>query len=67
MANRYIYTLEGISRLKATVKEGVRWTGAATAMLPRIVPEEGVILAGKFIPGGVRSLETPGTGKSSLR
>lgn len=45
--------LDEIPRLKAAVKEGIRWAGAATAMLPRVVPEGGAILAGKFIPGGV--------------
>lgn len=47
-------TLEGIPRLKALVKEGIRWAGAAVAMLPRIVPAGGVELHGKFIPQGVR-------------
>jgi cytochrome P450 len=46
-------SLESISRLRAAVKEGIRWTGAAAAMLPRVVPEGGVVLAGTFIPGGV--------------
>ena len=46
-------TLESIPRLKSAVKEGIRWTGAAAAMLPRVVPEGGVVLAGTFIPGGV--------------
>jgi hypothetical protein len=45
--------LEGIPRLRAAVKEGIRWAGAASAMLPRAVPEGGAMLAGKFIPGGV--------------
>ncbi|TQN68409.1 Cytochrome P450 monooxygenase yanH [Colletotrichum shisoi] len=42
--------LERIPRLKACVKEGIRWAGAAAAMLPRVVPEGGVDLCGKFIP-----------------
>lgn len=46
-------SLEAVPRLKATVKEGIRWTGAAAAMLPRIVPAEGVTLEGFFLPGGV--------------
>jgi cytochrome P450 len=45
--------LEKLPRLKAAIKEGIRWTAAACAMLPRIVPEEGAILCGHFIPGGV--------------
>lgn len=46
-------SLESIPRLRAAVKEGIRWTSAAAAMLPRIVPEGGAELAGTFIPGGV--------------
>ena len=46
--------LENIAKLKASVKEGIRWTGAAAAMLPRVTPPGGVTLDGKFIPGGVR-------------
>jgi cytochrome P450 len=49
-------SLDSIPRLKAAVKEGIRWTGAAAAMLPRVVPEGGAILAGSFIPGGVSYL-----------
>ncbi|GKT44543.1 cytochrome P450 monooxygenase yanH [Colletotrichum spaethianum] len=45
--------LENVSRLKACVKEGIRWAGAAAAMLPRVVPQGGVELCGKFIPEGV--------------
>lgn len=48
--------LESIPRLTACVKEGIRWTGAASAMLPRIVPTGGSLLAGKHIPGGVSPL-----------
>jgi cytochrome P450 len=46
--------LETVAKLKACVKEGIRWAGAATAMLPRVAPAEGVRLAGTYIPGGVR-------------
>ena len=46
-------SLESLPRLKAAVKEVIRWTGAAAAMLPRVVPEGGVTLAGIYIPGGV--------------
>lgn len=46
-------SLENIPRLKACVKEGIRWAGAAAAMLPRVVPQGGVELCGKFIPEGV--------------
>lgn len=49
-------SLEQLPLLKAVVKEGVRWTGAATAMLPRVVPAEGVVLEGIFIPGGVSAI-----------
>lgn len=45
--------LEGTLRLRAAVREGIRWTGAAAAMLPRIVPEGGVVLAGRYISAGV--------------
>lgn len=48
-----INSLEAIPRLRACVKEGIRWTGAAAAMLPRIVPPAGVELFGRFLPGGV--------------
>jgi cytochrome P450 len=47
--------LEAIPRLVACVKEGIRWTGAAVAMLPRVVPQGGTTLAGKYLPGGVRA------------
>ncbi len=46
-------SLESIPRLRAAVKEGIRRTGAAAAMLPRVVPAGGVNLAGNYIPGGV--------------
>jgi cytochrome P450 len=46
-------SLESIPRLTACVKEGIRWAGAAAAMLPRVVPQGGVELCGKFIPEGV--------------
>lgn len=45
--------LENIPRLRALVKEGIRWAGAASAMLPRIVPAGGIEIHGKFIPEGV--------------
>jgi hypothetical protein len=45
--------LEAIPRLRACVKEGIRWAGAAAVMLPRVVPQGGVELHGKFIPEGV--------------
>lgn len=46
-------SLENIPRLRACVKEGIRWAGAAAAMLPRVVPHAGVELCGKLIPEGV--------------
>lgn len=45
--------LERIPRLKACIKEGIRWAGTAAAMLPRIVPPGGVELHGQIVPGGV--------------
>lgn len=45
--------LEAVPRLRACVKEGIRWTGAAAVMLPRLVPQGGIELDGKFIPEGV--------------
>ncbi|PYI01151.1 benzoate 4-monooxygenase cytochrome p450 [Aspergillus sclerotiicarbonarius CBS 121057] len=51
--------LESIPRLRACVKEGIRWTGAAAAMLPRIVPKEGYVLAGKHLPGGTVISSSP--------
>ncbi|OBR06629.1 TRI11 protein [Colletotrichum higginsianum IMI 349063] len=51
--------LESIPRLKACVKEGIRWAGAAAAMLPRVVPEGGVELCGKFIPEGTVVTSSP--------
>ncbi|TEA10796.1 Cytochrome P450 monooxygenase yanH [Colletotrichum sidae] len=52
-------SLENIPRLKACVKEGVRWAGAAAAMLPRVVPKGGVELCGKFLPGGTVLTSSP--------
>ncbi|PMD40842.1 benzoate 4-monooxygenase cytochrome p450 [Hyaloscypha variabilis F] len=52
-------SLESIPRLRAAVKEGIRWTGAAAAMLPRVVPEGGCTLAGTFIPGGTVISSSP--------
>lgn len=46
-------TLEAVPRLRAAVKEGIRWTGAASAMLPRIVPDGEADLFGYFLPAGV--------------
>ncbi|KAF7895481.1 uncharacterized protein EAF01_009443 [Botrytis porri] len=43
-------TLEGIPRLRACVKEGIGWTGAAAAMLPRLVPEGEVEFYVHFLP-----------------
>ncbi|OBU01046.1 hypothetical protein VE01_00916 [Pseudogymnoascus verrucosus] len=51
--------LEALPRLRAAVKEGIRWAGAAAAMLPRIVPKDGATLAGKFIPGGTVISSSP--------
>lgn len=48
-----IATLEGIPRIRACVKEGVRWAGAAAAMLPRVMPQDGVKLHGMFLPEGI--------------
>ena len=45
--------LESLPLLVACVKEGIRWAGAAAAMLPRIVPASGSFLADKHLPGGV--------------
>ncbi|EPE06859.1 benzoate 4-monooxygenase cytochrome p450 [Ophiostoma piceae UAMH 11346] len=52
-------SLEGVPRLKACVKEGVRWAGAAAAMLPRVVPEGGVELLGTFLPAGTVLTSSP--------
>jgi hypothetical protein len=49
--------LEAIPRLRACVKEGIRWTGAAAVMLPRLVPQGGIELHGKFIPEGVSAFQ----------
>ncbi|KAH6667890.1 benzoate 4-monooxygenase cytochrome p450 [Halenospora varia] len=51
--------LEGVPRLRAAVKEGIRWAGAAAAMLPRVVPPDGVVLAGTFVPGGTVISSSP--------
>ncbi|CAK7231579.1 hypothetical protein SBRCBS47491_007981 [Sporothrix bragantina] len=52
-------SLEGVPRLRACVKEGVRWAGAAAAMLPRVVPEGGVELHGTFLPEGTVLTSSP--------
>lgn len=52
--------LDAVPKLKACVKEGVRWAGAAAAMLPRVVPEGGVEVVGGgrgWLPGGVRTMD----------
>ncbi|EED13552.1 cytochrome P450, putative [Talaromyces stipitatus ATCC 10500] len=52
-------SLEAVPKLRACVKEGIRWTGAAAVMLPRVVPQGGVELHGKFIPEGVILSSSP--------
>ncbi|KAL6912555.1 hypothetical protein FSST1_010315 [Fusarium sambucinum] len=52
-------SLENIPRLQACVKEGIRWAGAAAAMLPRIVPPGGIELHGTFIPEGTVLTSSP--------
>ncbi|KAG8668308.1 hypothetical protein FPOAC2_07583 [Fusarium poae] len=52
-------TLENVPRLQAFVKEGIRWAGAAAAMLPRIVPPGGIELHGTFIPEGIVLTSSP--------
>ncbi|KAE8384759.1 cytochrome P450 [Aspergillus alliaceus] len=44
-------TLESTSKLTACVKEGIRWTGAAAAMLPRIFLREAICLQGSTSQG----------------
>ncbi|KAL4878148.1 cytochrome P450 [Aspergillus karnatakaensis] len=51
--------LEAIPSLIAVVKEGVRWTGSAAAMLPRIVPPGGAMLGGIQVPGGTMISSSP--------
>ncbi|KAL3467188.1 cytochrome P450 [Aspergillus heterothallicus] len=51
--------LESIPTLTACVMEGIRWTGAAAAMLPRIVPTGGAVLAGIQVPGGTMVSSSP--------
>ncbi|KAK1459942.1 cytochrome P450 [Colletotrichum melonis] len=52
-------TLENIPRLRACVKEGIRWAGASVAMLPRVVPKGGVELCGNFVPEGTIVTSSP--------
>ncbi|KAI9751283.1 MAG: hypothetical protein M4579_006136 [Chaenotheca gracillima] len=40
--------------LQACLQEALRMHPATGMVLPRVVPEEGVEIAGRFIPGGVR-------------
>ncbi|RGP71262.1 benzoate 4-monooxygenase cytochrome p450 [Fusarium longipes] len=54
-----MHTLENIPRLQACVREGIRWAGAAAAMLPRIVPPGGIELHGIFIPEGTVLTSSP--------
>ncbi|KAL2839496.1 benzoate 4-monooxygenase cytochrome p450 [Aspergillus pseudoustus] len=51
--------LESIPTLTACVMEGIRWTGAAAAMLPRIVPTAGAVLGGVQVPGGTMVSSSP--------
>lgn len=48
-----IGSLDRVPKLVACVKEGIRWAGAAAAILPRIVPTGGTELHGTFVPEGV--------------
>jgi cytochrome P450 len=48
-----IEELEKIPLLVACVKEGIRWTGAAAAVLPRVVPTGGIEFSGYYLPEGV--------------
>ncbi|CAG8082759.1 unnamed protein product [Penicillium olsonii] len=52
-------SLEAIPSLVACVKEGIRWTGAATAMLPRVVPKGGALVEGAELPGGTKVSSSP--------
>jgi cytochrome P450 len=45
--------LETIPLLSACVKEGIRWAGAAAAVMPRVVPQSGAELLGVYLPPGV--------------
>ncbi|OKL64145.1 hypothetical protein UA08_00888 [Talaromyces atroroseus] len=54
-----IASLEVVPKLRACVKEGIRWAGAAAVMLPRVVPQGGVELHGKFIPEGIILSSSP--------
>ena len=54
MIRRMIYK-KGVlmSRQTAVIKESLRIAPVVTTSLPRIVPSEGAVVDGKFIPGGV--------------
>ncbi|KAF3762830.1 cytochrome P450, partial [Cryphonectria parasitica EP155] len=54
-----IASLETVPKLVACVKEGIRWAGAAAAMLPRVVPPGGIDLHGSFIPEGTVLVSSP--------
>jgi len=56
-----IESLEVVPRLRAAVKEGIRWAASATAVLPRVTPAQGAIFEGRFICGGVRLFFGPQT------
>jgi hypothetical protein len=43
--------------LSATINESMRLSPAAPTSQPRVVPSEGAMVAGHWVPGGVSSLE----------
>jgi hypothetical protein len=60
---------DGTSSQTAVIKEGLRMFPSAIAH-PRVVPPEGAVISGSFIPGGVSrkfSLSTPPASVSSPR
>ena len=51
--------LESLPFLSAFIKEGLRIYGSAPAHLERVVPAEGLIVNGHYIPPGVSKILDP--------
>ncbi|EXJ87189.1 hypothetical protein A1O3_04148 [Capronia epimyces CBS 606.96] len=49
----------GMDYLNAVINEGLRFYPPVPSNMPRVVPDEGAIVAGKFLPGGISVCVAP--------